>query len=167
MVVGNTGLLLNNGIRLGSTSPYPDNVNYVRGGQIPLLNNSPTIVLKGGKLAMVFGTPGGETIGQTEFEMLVNVLDFHLPVQQAVEAPRFALDAKPNFYKPGSAITVTIEDRVPKASLKTLEQWGHHLNVTSDFTAAVGGMQAIVIDLEHGTMMAGADPRRTGYAVGW
>jgi gamma-glutamyltranspeptidase / glutathione hydrolase len=167
VVVGNTGLLLNNGIRLGSTSPYPDNVNYVRGGQIPLLNNSPTIVLKGGKLAVVFGTPGGETIGQTEFEMLVNLLDFHMPVQQAVEAPRFALDAKPNFYKPGSAITVTIEDRVPKASLKTLAQWGHHLNVTSDFTAAVGGMQAIVIDLERGTMMAGADPRRTGYAVGW
>jgi gamma-glutamyltranspeptidase/glutathione hydrolase len=167
VVVGSTGLLLNNGIRLGSTSPYPDNVNYVRGGQIPLLNNSPTIVLKGGKVAMVFGTPGGETIGQTEFEMLVNVLDFHMPVQQAVEAPRFALDAKPNFYKPGAAITVTIEDRVPKASLRTLEQWGHHLNVTSDFTAAVGGMQAIVIDLEKGTMMAGADPRRTGYAVGW
>ena len=167
VVVGNTGLLLNNGIRLGSTSPYPDNVNYVRGGQIPLLNNSPTIVLKDGKVAMVFGTPGGETIGQTEFEMLVNVLDFHMPVQQAVEAPRFALDAKPNFYKPGAAITITIEDRVPKASLRKLEEWGHHLNVTSDFTAAVGGMQAIVIDLEKGTMTAGADPRRTGYAVGW
>jgi gamma-glutamyltranspeptidase/glutathione hydrolase len=131
------------------------------------LNNSPTIVLKDGKVAMVFGTPGGETIGQTEFEMLVNVLDFHMPVQQAVEAPRFAVDAKPNFYKPGSAITITIEDRVPRASLRTLEEWGHHLNVTSDFTAAVGGMQAIVIDLQKGTMMAGADPRRTGYAVGW
>ncbi len=167
VVVGNTGLLLNNGIRLGSTSPYPDNVNYVRGGQIPLLNNSPTIVLKDGKVAMVFGTPGGETIGQTEFEMLVNVLDFHMPVQQAVEAPRFALDAKPNFYKPGAAITVTIEDRVPQTTLRKLEGWGHHLNVTSDFTAAVGGMQAIVIDIEKGTMMAGADPRRTGYAVGW
>jgi gamma-glutamyltranspeptidase / glutathione hydrolase len=167
VVVGNTGLLLNNGIRLGSTSPYPDDVNYVRGGQIPLLNNSPTIVLKDGKVAMVFGTPGGETIGQTEFEMLVNVLDFHLPVQQAVEAPRFALDAKPNFYKPGSAITVTIENRVPKASLDALTEWGHHLNVTSDFTAAVGGMQAIVVDLEKGTMTAGADPRRTGYAVGY
>jgi gamma-glutamyltranspeptidase/glutathione hydrolase len=167
VVVGNTGLLLNNGIRLGSSSPYPDNVNYVRGGQTPLLNNSPTIVLKNGKLAVVFGTPGGETIGQTEFEMLVNVIDFHMPVQQAVEAPRFALDAKPNFYKPGSAITVTIEKRVPAATLRTLEQWGHHLNVTSDFTAAVGGMQAIVIDQEKGTMFAGADPRRTGYAVGW
>jgi len=154
-------------MRLGSTSPYPDNVNYVRGGQIPILNNSPTIVLKDGKLAMVFGTPGGETIGQTEFEMLVNVIDFHLPVQQAVEAPRFAVDARPNFYKPGSAISITMEKRVPAASISKLQEWGHKINATSDFTAAVGGMQAIVIDLEKGTMLAGADPRRTGYAVGW
>src|SRR5579883_33752 len=167
VVVGNTGLLLNNGIRLGSTSPYPDHVNYVRPGQIPLLNNSPTIVLKGGRLAMVFGTPGGETIGQTEFQMLVDVIDFHLPVQQAVENPRFALDARPNFYKPGAAISVTIENRVPPAVLRTLTEMGHKLSPASDFTAAVGGMQAIVIDLEKSTMFAGADPRRTGYAVGW
>jgi len=167
VVVGNTGLLLNNGDRLGSSSPYPDNVNYVRGGQIPLLNNSPTIVLKDGKVAMVFGTPGGETIGQTEFQMLVNVIDFHMPVQQAVENPRFVLDAKPNFYKPGSEIAVTIERRVPPAVLKTLEDWGHKLAPTADFTAAAGGMQAIVVDLARGTMLAGADPRRTGYAVGW
>jgi gamma-glutamyltranspeptidase/glutathione hydrolase len=167
VVVGNTGLLLNNGIRLGSSSPYPENVNYARGGQIPLLNNSPTIVMKGGKVAMVFGTPGGETIGQTEFQMLINVVDFHMPVQQAVEHPRFVLDAKPNFYKPGSEITVTIERRVAPAALKALEEWGHKLALTSDFTAGVGGMQAIVVDLEKGTMIAGADPRRTGYAVGW
>jgi gamma-glutamyltranspeptidase/glutathione hydrolase len=167
VVVGNTGLLLNNGIRLGSSSPYPEHVNYARGGQIPLLNNSPTIVLKGGKVAIVFGTPGGETIGQTEFQMLVNVVDFHMPVQQAVESPRFTLDAKPNFYKPGSEITVTIERRVPPAALKMLESWGHKIAPTSDFTAGAGGMQAIVVDLDKGTMMAGADPRRTGYAVGW
>lgn len=167
VVVGNTGLLLNNGDRLGSSSPYPDNVNYVRGGQIPLLNNAPTIVLKDGKVAMVFGTPGGETIGQTEFQMLVNVIDFHMPVQEAVENPRFVIDAKPNFYKPGSEISVTIERRVPAAALRTLEEWGHKLAPTSDFTAATGGMQAIVVDLAKGTMLAGADPRRTGYAVGW
>jgi gamma-glutamyltranspeptidase/glutathione hydrolase len=167
VVVGNTGLLVNNGDRLGSSSPYPDNVNYVRGGQIPLLNNAPTIVLKDGKVAMVFGTPGGETIGQTEFQMLVNVIDFHMPVQQAVENPRFVLDAKPNFYKPGADIAVTIERRVPPAALKTLEEWGHKLAPTTEFTAAAGGMQAIVVDLVKGTMLAGADPRRTGYAVGW
>jgi gamma-glutamyltranspeptidase/glutathione hydrolase len=167
VVVGNTGLLLNNGVRLGSSSPYPENVNYVQGGKIPLLNNSPTIVLKDGRIAMVFGTPGGETIGQTEFQMLINVIDFHLPVQQAVENPRFVLDAKPNFYKPGSEITVSMENRVPEAAMKTLQAWGHKLEPSTDFTAGTGGMQAIVVDLEKGTMIAGADPRRTGYAVGW
>ena len=50
---------------------------------------------------------------------------------------------------------------------KALEEMGHKLAPTSDFTAAAGGMQAIVIDLAKGTMLAGADPRRTGYAVGW
>jgi gamma-glutamyltranspeptidase/glutathione hydrolase len=167
VVVGNTGLLLNNGVRLGSTSPYPSDVNYVRGGQIPLLNNAPTIVLKDGKVAMVFGSPGGETIGQTEFQMLVNVVDFRMAAQEAVENPRFALDAKPNFYKPGSSVSITMENRVPVSTQRTLTDWGHAIRPTSDFTAAVGGMQAIVVDLEKGTMTAGADPRRTGYAIGW
>ncbi len=167
VVVGNTGLLLNNGMRLGSTSPYPDNINYVKPGQRPLLNNAPVIVMKNGKVAMVYGTPGGETIGQTEFEMLVNLIDFKLPVQQAVENPRFAVDAKPNFYKPGADISITIEDRLPKATLDKLKSMGHVLKPGGPFTAAVGGMQAVVVDEATGAMTAGADPRRTGYAVGW
>ncbi|MCU1324277.1 MAG: gamma-glutamyltranspeptidase [Acidobacteriaceae bacterium] len=167
VVVGNTGLLLNNGMRLGSTSPYPDNVNYVKAGQRPLLNNAPVIVMKGGKVAIVYGTPGGETIGQTEFEMLVNLIDFKLPVQQAVENPRFAVDAKPNFYKSGAEISITIENRVPPATMEALKKMGYTLKNGGAFTAAVGGMQAVVVDLETGTMTAGADPRRTGYAVGW
>jgi hypothetical protein len=81
VVVGTTGLLLDNGMRLGSTSPYPGHVNYVGPGKIPILNNSPVIVLKDGRLNFVFGTPGGETIGQTEFQMLVNLIDFDLPMQ--------------------------------------------------------------------------------------
>lgn len=167
VVVGNTGLLLNDGMRLGSTSPYPDNVNYVKPGQRPLLNNSPAIVLKDGKLAIVYGTPGGETIGQTEFEMLVNLIDFKLPVQQAVENPRFAVDAKPNFYKPGADISITIETRLPAATMEALKAMGYVLKPGGEFTAAVGGMQAVLIDQETGAMTAGADPRRTGYAVGW
>jgi gamma-glutamyltranspeptidase / glutathione hydrolase len=117
VVVGNTGLLLNNGMRLGSTSPYPTDANYVGAGKIPILNNSPVIVLKGGKLAYVFGTPGGETIGQTEFQVLLNLVDFEMPVQAAIEAPRLVLNAEPNFYKPGAAITVQIEGRVPAATI--------------------------------------------------
>src|SRR5688572_2264807 len=166
VVVGNTGLLLNNGMRLGSTSPYPDNVNYVGAGKVPILNNSPVVVLKDGKLAFVFGTPGGETIGQTQFQMLVNLIDFQLPVQQAIEAPRFSLNAEPNFYRPGSEVTVQIESRMPAATIDALKALGHKLRLLPGW-GSIGHMQTIKIDPVTGTITAGGDPRRTGYAMGY
>jgi len=166
VVVGNTGLLLNNGMRLGSTSPYPADVNYVGAGKIPLLNNSPVVVLKDGKVAFVFGTPGGETIGQTEFQVLVNLIDFDMPVQQAIEAPRFALDAKPNFYKAGADITVEIEGRASPETIAALKKMGHNVKVLPGW-GSIGHMQAIRVDPKTGTMMAGGDPRRTAYAMGY
>ena len=166
VVVGSTGLLLNNGMRLGSTSPYPDNVNYVGAGKVPILNNSPVVVLKEGKLAFVFGTPGGETIGQTQFQMLVNLIDFQLPVQQAIEAPRFSLDAAPNFYKPGSEVTVQIEGRMPAATIEALKAMGHKVRVQPGW-GGIGHMQTIKVDPVTGAMTAGGDPRRTGYAMGY
>ncbi|MBI3492948.1 MAG: gamma-glutamyltransferase [Acidobacteria bacterium] len=166
VVVGNTGLLLNNGIRLGSTSPYPTDVNYVGAGKIPILNNSPVVVLQNGTLAFVFGSPGGETIGQTEFQMLVNLIDFDLPVQQAIEAPRFVVDARPNFYKPGAALRVQIENRASPETIQALKAMGHDVQVLPGW-GSLGHMQAIRVDLKTGTMMAGGDPRRTAYAMGY
>ena len=154
------------GMRLGSTSPYPTDINYVGAGKIPLLNNSPIVVLKDGKLAFVFGTPGGETIGQTEFQVLVNLIDFKLPVQQAIEAPRFSLDADPNFYKPGAEIEVSIESRMPQKTLDALKAMGHKLRVLPGW-GSIGHMQTIRIDPVTGTITAGGDPRRTGYAMGY
>ncbi len=167
VVVGRTGLLFNNGLRLGSTAPYPDNVNYVRAGQIPLLNNAPVIVLKNGQLVLAIGTPGGETIGQTQFQGIVNVLDFGLSIQAAIEAPRFRVDPDPNFYKAGATMTIAVERRVAAAAIKTLEAMGHKVELLPEFTAGVGGMQGIVIDQKTRAMTAGADPRRAGYAIGY
>ena len=166
VVVGTTGLLLNNGMRLGSTSPYPGDANFVGGGKVPILNNSPILVLEGGKVRFVFGTPGGETIGQTQFQVLVNLIDFAMPVQQAIEAPRVALVAKPNFYKPGAAVTVQVESRLPPATIEALRAMGHTIDVLPGW-GSIGHVQAIRIDPVTGAMTAGADPRRTGYAMGY
>jgi gamma-glutamyltranspeptidase/glutathione hydrolase len=165
VVVGRTGLFFNNGMRIGSTSPYPDHVNHVQPGKIPLLNNSPLLVLKDGRFVMAFGSPGGETIGQTQFQMALNVLDFDLPVQEAVEAPRLRLDADPNFYKPGSPITLTVENRLPPSVVQALAARGHKVIIGSAWS--IGSMQAILRDQATGTMTAGADPRRTLYAIGY
>ena len=165
VVVGNTGLTFNNGTRIGSTSPYPDNVNYVRGGQIPILNNSPIIVLRDGRFHAALGTPGGETIGQTQFQVLVNLLDFRMPIQEAIAAPRFTLRGEPNFYRPGAEVRFSLEDRLPGEVVRTLEGLGYAVELAPGY--AFGSIQGITLDAGTGTLMAGADPRRVAYAVGW
>jgi hypothetical protein len=98
--------------------------------------------------------------------MGARLIDFDLPVQQAIEAPRFVLDAKPNFYKPGAEITVQIENRAPAETIDALKAIGHKVTVLPGW-GSLGHMQAIRIDPKTGTMMAGGDPRRTAYAMGY
>ena len=143
--MGGTGVLLNNGMRLGSTSPYPDNPNYVAPGRDPdpqqLSRHRPQ-----GRAAEddLSGTPGGETIGQTQFQVLVNVIDFGMGIQEAIEAPRFRVDAEPSFYKPGAQLTLALEARVTKAALEQLKALGHSVEMLPAFTAGVGGAQGIL-----------------------
>ncbi len=165
VVVGSTGLFFNNGTRIGSTSPYPDDVNYVRGGQIPILNNSPTLVMRDGEFFLALGTPGGETIGQTQFQVLLNMIDFGMRIQEAIEVPRISVDADPNFYRPGADMTVRVEGRMAPLVLSRLQEMGHDVQAVPEYS--MGSMQGILRNPETGTLMAGADPRRMMYAVGW
>lgn len=164
VMMGDTGLLCNNGLRVGSTAPYADHPNAVAPGKRALLGNGPVIVLDKGQLKLVCGTPGGETIGQTQFQFLINALDLEMPIQQAIEAPRFALQAKPSFYKPGAFITVQLEDRFAPADVSALKAKGHSVETVGAF--AIGSIQGVMVD-PSGARMGGSDPRRMGYAVGY
>lgn len=164
VVAGDTGLLLNNGMRHGSTSPYPGTANFVRPGQIPILNNSPTLVTKDGRFEIVLGSPGGETIGQTQFQVLVNVLDFGMEVQPAIEAPRFTLDAEPNFYMPGAEVSMMLESRFDAGVVQALAGMGHTVRTVGPYAA--GSIQAVKAT-GWGGKVGGADPRRTAAAAGY
>ena len=164
VVMGDTGLLCNNGLRIGSTAPYDGHPNRAAPGKRALLGNGPVIVLDKGRLKLVCGTPGGETIGQTQFQFLVNIIDRGMPIQEAIEAPRFALQADPSFYKAGAAISVQMESRFAPAITQGLSAMGHRLEMVSPF--AIGSIQGVLVD-ESGARMGGSDPRRMGYAVGY
>ncbi len=168
LVMGSTGMICNNGLRNGSTAPYRDHPNFVKGGRVPLLGNCPTVVLdskaSGGRFHMIFGSPGGETIGQSQFQHLINIIDRKLPVQAAIEAPRIALDADPGFYTPGAPVTVQMESRFPPATVAALRAMGHTVESVGPY--AIGSIQA-VLQSQYGTRMAGSDPRRMGYAIGY
>ena len=77
--------------------------NQIEPGKRPLSSMSPTIVLRGGKLFMVTGSPGGSTIISTTLESFLNVADFGMNVQQAVNAPRVHQQWYPDvvFVEPG------------------------------------------------------------------
>jgi len=168
VVVGRTGIIFHNATRYGSFSPYKDDVNFIGGGKTPLINNSPLIALKNGKLFMVWGTPGGESIGQTQMQAFLNVVEFGMGIQDAIEATRVELRAKPDFYKPGAEVSVGFESRLPDAVRKALQAKGNQIRVEDQpFAQVFGGMQGILVNQALRTLTGGADPRRGGCALGY
>lgn len=92
-----TGVLLNNEMDDFSSKPgAPNNAglltseqNAIAPGKRPLSSMTPTIVARGGKLFLVVGSPGGPTIISTVLQVIINVIDFQMNIQQAVDFPRF------------------------------------------------------------------------------
>ena len=167
VVIGNTGMIFHNATRFGSFSPYKGDANFIDGGKTSLLNNSPLIALKGGKPVLVWGSPGGEGIGQVQFQVFLNVVEFGMGIQDAIEAVRMQLVAKPDFYKP-ELVSPRFESRLPAETRKGLEAKGHAVQVMKEeFEQDLGGMQGIVIDHVNGVLKGGADPRRGGSSLGY
>ena len=112
-----------------------------------------------GRLLLAIGTPGSYGIPQTIAQMLVNVLDFDLNVQAAIEAPRLRLGET-------AGLGVMIERRVTSATIADLAARGHELQVIGDWDILVGGGHGVAIDPATGLITGGADPRRDGAAFG-
>ena len=154
-VAGNTGIFLNN---MGSYFDLEEgSPNLIGPGKRVDFVVAPTQTFRDGKLHLSMGTPGGWGILQTTPQMLMNVLDFGMNVQQAIEAPRFRYFTER---------TVWMEERFPLHVRRALEARGHEINVIEAWSRAVGGAQAIHVDGDTGVFQGGADPRRDGYAIG-
>ena len=88
-----------------------------------------------------------------------------MSIQEAIEAPRISLVADPSFYRAGAAITLRMENRFHEATARSLEALGHEVELIDAW--ALGSMQGILRDFATGAWLAGADPRRVAYAVGY
>ncbi len=131
--------------------------NEIAPGKRPLSSMAPTIVTRNGKLFMITGSPGGGRIITIVFETLSNVLDYHMNVAQAVDAPRIHMQWLPDEiqYEPG-ALSATV--------MLPLESDGYKLHEFESW----GSAQAIVVDpLTH--LLEGGSDRRTpqGSAIGY
>jgi len=152
--VPGTGVVLNNILKWMDRDGASPNV--VRPGRKAGTMMSPTQVFRDGAFALSIGTPGSYGILQTTAQMLLNVLQFDMNVQEAIEAPRVRV------YRDR---LVDAEARIGSDVRDGLAQRGHDVNAIGDWSWIVGGGQGIMRDPESGALMAGADPRRDGYAV--
>jgi gamma-glutamyltranspeptidase/glutathione hydrolase len=156
VMAGDTGIVINNfGYWLDLS---PDSPNHMAPGRRMEDPMGPVHVVRDGRLTYAVGTPGSFGIPQTIAQVLINLLDFGLNVQAAIEAPRVRLGALGR--------QVQIESRVPEAVREDLIARGHEVEVVGAWDILVGGMQAVAIDAATGLLMAGADPRRDGVAFG-
>ncbi|HEU4555333.1 MAG TPA: gamma-glutamyltransferase [Chitinophaga sp.] len=125
VVVAGAGFFLNNEMDDFSAKPGVPNMyglvgaeaNAIAPGKRMLSSMTPTIVLKSGRPYVVTGTPGGATIITSVFQTLMNILEFNLPADSAVNAPKFHHQWLPD--------QVDVEPRFPDSTVTALEHLGY------------------------------------------
>ncbi len=129
--------------------------NSVAPHKRPLSAMTPTLVLKNQKLILAVGSPGGPTIINTVLQVILNVFDYHMNIQQAVNAPRLHHQWKPDViaFEPFG-----ISEDVRRA----LEKKGHHF---ADQPGYMGDAEAVMIDQETGLRWGASDPRNADSAA--
>lgn len=147
----------------------PAHASSVAPGKRPRLTPNPAIAIQKGKMAMPFGTPGGDNQTQSMLQVFINLSVFAMNIQDAIEAPRFMTHSQPDSFEPHAAFPgkVTVEGRVDKATTNALSDLGHDVERLDDMTYKTAGVCAITSDLATGILEGGADPRRMSRAMGW
>jgi gamma-glutamyltranspeptidase / glutathione hydrolase len=163
IIVDSAGFLLNNEMDDFSAKPgFPNifgliggEINSIQPGKRMLSSMCPTIVEKRGKLFLVVGSPGGSTIPTSVFQVIINVTDYNMNIQDAVDAGRFHHQWLPDWisYEKESIDSLT--------ALKLIDI-GHELKLRN----AIGRVNAIMI-LPDGKKSAGADKRGNNSACGY
>jgi len=155
LVAGGTGFALQN--RGGLFSLAPESPNLLAGHKRPLHTIIPAFMSKG-DLRLAFGIMGGWNQAQAHAQFVSDIVDHRLNIQAALEEPRFT---KLTF----TGCDVEMESRVPAAVRTELESKGHQIQLRGDFTASVGGGQAVLRDLSSGINYGASDPRKDGAAI--
>ena len=166
-VVPGTGITVSMWGSRGYTGP--DHPARVGAGRRPRMSANPAIAIKPGELVMPFGSPGSEVLGQAMVQVFLNQAVFAMDPQSACEAPRFASyswpeSQLPHSYRPGH---LCVEEDVGAATCEALAALGHRVERWPERKYLAGSVCTIQSDPRTGVKWAGADPRRTAYAVGW
>lgn len=149
-------------------SLVPGHPNSLAPGKRPRTTLTPSLALRGGQPFLAFGSPGGDSQDQWALQFLLNVVDFGMGLQEAVEAPTFASEHWPSSFYPRRAApgVLHVEGRVPEEVRAALAARGHLVQTTGDWSG--GNTLAAAFDPETGVLSAAASPRLDpAYAMAW
>jgi gamma-glutamyltranspeptidase/glutathione hydrolase len=127
--------------------------NAIQAGKRPLSSMTPTIITQNGKLFMVVGAPGGSRITTGVFQVILDVIDFHMNPQDAVDLPRFHEQWRPD--------VLYLQNGFSETSFAGLKQMGYDIKPIG----GVAQVQAIVI--QNGTLEGGTETRLSGKVAGY
>jgi gamma-glutamyltranspeptidase / glutathione hydrolase len=133
--------------------------NSLQPGKRPRTTLTPSLVTRDGAPFLSFGTPGGDQQDQWTLQFFLNLLDFGMPVQEAIEAPRFSSAHFPSTFYPHNAQpgVLRLEDRIDSAVVERLAELGHKVGVRPPWCE--GHVLGIQFDPAKRLLMGGADPR--------
>ena len=163
-VVERAGFVLNN--RMAYYGLDEDDVNVLRPGKRVRQTINPALALKDGKPYMVFGTPGADTQPQAQLQFFLNVVEFGMNVQQALEQDSIVSTSfKSSYYPHNAEGRLQIPATVPRHVLEELARMGHQLDIRN--VRGVGSVKAIVIHPRTGVLMGGVSPTRDSYVMAY
>jgi gamma-glutamyltranspeptidase/glutathione hydrolase len=156
MVVDGTGIILHN--RGKSFSLDPKHPNRVEPYKRPMHTIIPGMVFKDKQFLMSFGIMGGDMQPQGHVQFLINLIDFKMNLQEAVDSPRI---------RHMEGTEVYVEDGIPKETISGLEEKGHRITKAPATVNQVGGGQAIYLDRDQNVLLGASDRRKDGCAIGY
>jgi gamma-glutamyltranspeptidase / glutathione hydrolase len=147
--------------------------NALRPKKRPRTTLSPSLAMRAGQPYLAFGTEGGDQQDQWTLQFFLNVVDFGMDLQEAIEAPKFSSAHFPSTFYPHKARpgVIRIESRIDEPVRAALAERGHIVETRPPWCE--GRVLAVGVDQARGIVMGGADPRgqisvvMAAQAIGW
>ena len=155
-----TGFLLNN--EMDDFSRNPESPNAPRPHGRPLSSQAPLILFQDEDPLLVLGSPGGTRIFPSLTQIILNVIEFDMSLDEAIEAPRFF-----SYSVRGEIRPIALESRIAQSTIEDLKTLGHKVLLREDYDKYFGGAQGILILPGKKIILGGADSRRDGYGAGY